>query len=127
VIPLGDDVPTHRVPVMTYALTVISVAVWIFVQGGGTDPQRLAATICTLGMVPGDLTGAIQTGAIRTGAIRTGTIRTGAYGREQIQRELRIHPSCRSIFTASAFIAPVFIFSYVSPRAVGSVHRSHVT
>jgi membrane associated rhomboid family serine protease len=56
VIPLGDDVPTRRAPVMTYALIAVNVAVWIFVQGGGADPQHLATTVCNLGMVPGELT-----------------------------------------------------------------------
>jgi membrane associated rhomboid family serine protease len=41
---------------MTYLLIAANVAVWLLVQGGGTDPQRLAATVCDLGMVPGELT-----------------------------------------------------------------------
>src|SRR6185312_9840124 len=45
-----------RVPVMTYVLIAVNVAVWILVQGAGTDPQQLASTVCDLGMVPGELT-----------------------------------------------------------------------
>jgi len=56
VIPLGDDLPTFRLPVMTYLLIAINVAVWIFVQGAGADPHQLATTVCNLGMVPGELT-----------------------------------------------------------------------
>jgi membrane associated rhomboid family serine protease len=56
VIPLGDDLPTYRLPLMTYLLIATNVAVWIFVQGAGADPQHLAATVCDLGMVPGELT-----------------------------------------------------------------------
>ena len=41
---------------MTYLLIAVNVAVWVFVQGAGMDPQRLAATVCDLGMVPGELT-----------------------------------------------------------------------
>lgn len=55
-IPLGDDLPPLRTPVMTYLLITINFAVWILVQGAGLDPQRLAATVCNLGMVPGELT-----------------------------------------------------------------------
>jgi membrane associated rhomboid family serine protease len=56
VIPLGDDLPTMRSPVMTYLLIAVNVAVWIFVEGAGTNPHQLAATVCNLGMVPGELT-----------------------------------------------------------------------
>jgi len=56
VIPLGDDTPTVRTPVMTYLLIAVNFAVWIFVQGAGFDSQRLAATVCNLGMVPGEIT-----------------------------------------------------------------------
>ncbi len=55
-IPISDDNPTLRTPVMTYALLGGMVAVWLFVQGGGFDAQRLAASVCNLGMVPGELT-----------------------------------------------------------------------
>jgi membrane associated rhomboid family serine protease len=41
---------------MTYLLIATNVAVWVLVQGGGTDAQHLAATVCNLGMVPGELT-----------------------------------------------------------------------
>ena len=61
-IPLGDDTPTLRTPVMTYVIIAINVAVWIFVQGAGLDAQRLATTVCDLGMVPGELTHAAALG-----------------------------------------------------------------
>lgn len=55
-IPLGDDVPTVRTPVVTYAIIAICTLVWIFYQGAGRDPARLAKTVCNTGMVPGELT-----------------------------------------------------------------------
>lgn len=55
-IPLGDDNPTLRTPVMTYLILGAMAAVWIFVQGGGFDPRLLATSICNLGMVPGEIT-----------------------------------------------------------------------
>ena len=55
-IPLSDDNPTLRTPVMTILLLAAMGAVWIFVQGAGLNPEQLAATICNLGMVPGELT-----------------------------------------------------------------------
>jgi membrane associated rhomboid family serine protease len=55
-IPLSDNLPTLRKPVMTYTLLGITWAVWFLVQGGGFDVARLAASVCELGLVPGELT-----------------------------------------------------------------------
>jgi membrane associated rhomboid family serine protease len=54
-IPLGDDNPTVRVPVVTIFLIVTMFAVWVLVQGAGTDQELLATSVCNLGMVPGEL------------------------------------------------------------------------
>jgi membrane associated rhomboid family serine protease len=56
-IPIRDDNPTLRRPVMTIALLVTIGAVWVFVQGAGLDPVTLASSICNWGMVPGEITG----------------------------------------------------------------------
>lgn len=56
-IPLGDDVPTLRTPVVTIALLVALGAVWLLVQGAGLDVQALASSVCNLGLVAGELTG----------------------------------------------------------------------
>ncbi len=55
-IPIGDDNPTVRVPVVTIFLIVAMFAVWVLVQGAGIDPVLLATSVCNLGMVPGELT-----------------------------------------------------------------------
>ena len=55
-IPLSDELPTVRTPWMTYTLLAAMLVVWIFVQGAGFDQQALAASVCNLGMVPGELT-----------------------------------------------------------------------
>ena len=55
-IPLSDELPTVRTPWMTYAILLAIWLVWIFVQGAGFDQQVLAASVCNLGMVPGELT-----------------------------------------------------------------------
>jgi membrane associated rhomboid family serine protease len=61
--PLGDDNPTYRTAVVTYALIAVMGAVWTFVQGAGTDDQQLASSICRFGLIPGELTGRAQAGA----------------------------------------------------------------
>jgi len=55
-IPIHDENPTLRTPVVTIALLVCIVGVWIVVQGAGIDPQLLAATTCNWGLVPGEIT-----------------------------------------------------------------------
>jgi membrane associated rhomboid family serine protease len=61
-IPIGDENPTLRTPIVTYLLLAALLAVWVLVQGAGFDEPRLAATVCNLGLVPGELTGAAPEG-----------------------------------------------------------------
>ena len=55
-IPLSDDHRTLRAPVMTYAIITVNLLVWILVQGAGFNEGQLAASVCNLGLVPGELT-----------------------------------------------------------------------
>ena len=55
-IPLGDDLPTLRRPVMTWTILGITWGVFVFVQGAGLDLARLAASVCNYGLIPGELT-----------------------------------------------------------------------
>lgn len=41
---------------MTYAIIAVNLLVWFFVQGAGFSESSLAASVCNLGMVPGELT-----------------------------------------------------------------------
>lgn len=54
--PLSDENPTVRTPITTYLLIATILAVWVFYQGAGFDAQILAASVCNLGMVPGEIT-----------------------------------------------------------------------
>jgi membrane associated rhomboid family serine protease len=54
--PISDENPTLRTPVVTILLLVVLGAVWIFVQGAGLDPYKLAASVCDYGFIPGELT-----------------------------------------------------------------------
>jgi membrane associated rhomboid family serine protease len=55
-IPISDDNPTLRFPVVTIVLLVALGAVWVLVQGAGLSPTALAASVCNLGLVAGELT-----------------------------------------------------------------------
>jgi membrane associated rhomboid family serine protease len=55
-IPISDDNPTLRFPLVTIVLLVALGAVWVLVQGAGFSPTTLAASVCNLGLVAGELT-----------------------------------------------------------------------
>ncbi|MBV6520596.1 MAG: hypothetical protein MNPFHGCM_00713 [Gemmatimonadaceae bacterium] len=54
-IPLSDENPTIRTPVVTYLLLGAMAAVWVLVQGAGLDAYKVAASVCNYGMVPAEL------------------------------------------------------------------------
>jgi membrane associated rhomboid family serine protease len=55
-IPIGDENHTVRTPLMTYALLGGIFASWFLIQGAGFDATVLTASVCNLGLVPGELT-----------------------------------------------------------------------
>jgi membrane associated rhomboid family serine protease len=55
-IPISDENPTLRTPVVTYALLAVMVLMWVLFQGAGLDPYRLAVSVCDYGLVPAELT-----------------------------------------------------------------------
>lgn len=61
-IPISDDNPTVRVPVMTILLLAAMGSVWVIVQGAGFSHETLAMSVCNLGLVPAELTGAAPPG-----------------------------------------------------------------
>ena len=60
--PIGDENPTLRTPVMTYAILAATFAVWILVEKAGLQPYTLAATVCDYGFVPAELTHRLPVG-----------------------------------------------------------------
>jgi membrane associated rhomboid family serine protease len=59
--PYRDENETQRSPLVTFAVIALNVMAWLVVQGAGT-PMRLAASVCNLGLIPGELTGALAAG-----------------------------------------------------------------
>ena len=59
--PYHDENETQRTAFVTLAIIGLNVAVWLFVQGAGMD-VALARSICDLGLIPGELTGALAPG-----------------------------------------------------------------
>ena len=52
--PYRDENETVRTPLVTLTLIALNVLVWLFVQGAG-EARALAASVCNLGLIPGEL------------------------------------------------------------------------
>jgi membrane associated rhomboid family serine protease len=61
VFPYRDENETQRTPVITLAIIALNVVAWLFVQGAGATVP-LARSVCDLGLIPGELTGALPPG-----------------------------------------------------------------
>ena len=60
--PYHDENETQRPAYVTMALIAINVLVWLLVQGAGAT-MSLAASVCNLGLIPGELTLTLPPGA----------------------------------------------------------------
>jgi membrane associated rhomboid family serine protease len=62
VFPYHDENETQRPAYVTLTIIAVNIVVWLFVQGAGTE-YALAASVCNLGLIPGELTGLVPPGA----------------------------------------------------------------
>jgi membrane associated rhomboid family serine protease len=60
--PYRDENQTQRTPFVTFTLIALNVLAWLFIEGAGS-PLALARAVCDLGLIPGELTGALPPGA----------------------------------------------------------------
>lgn len=61
--PLRDDNPTRVTPVVTIALIVANIVVWLLYQRAGID-EGFLLSLCGGGAIPADLTGRLAPGAV---------------------------------------------------------------
>jgi membrane associated rhomboid family serine protease len=59
--PYRDENETQRSPYVTIAIIALNVLAWLLVQGAGST-LSLARSVCDLGLIPGELTGALPPG-----------------------------------------------------------------
>jgi membrane associated rhomboid family serine protease len=59
--PYRDDNPTLAPPVVTLFIIAANAAVWILIQGMGSDPA-LARSVCELGLIPSEFLGRVVPG-----------------------------------------------------------------
>lgn len=64
VFPLRDHNPTEIVPIFTVAIACLTAAAWWLLQGAGFSEEALYGSVCTLGVVPADLTGVAPSGRV---------------------------------------------------------------
>ncbi|HEX5385836.1 MAG TPA: rhomboid family intramembrane serine protease [Gemmatimonadales bacterium] len=60
--PYRDDNPTLRTPVVTLAIIALNAAVWVLVQGAGTEPA-LSRSVCELGLIPAEFLHIVRPGS----------------------------------------------------------------
>jgi membrane associated rhomboid family serine protease len=60
--PYRDENQTQRTPIVTFALIALNVLAWLVIEGAGA-PLALARAVCDLGLIPGELTGALPVGS----------------------------------------------------------------
>jgi membrane associated rhomboid family serine protease len=63
-IPISDENPTLRTPVMTWIVLGALFAIWVSVQGAGVEVRALVSSICTYGLLPAELTGLVGPGTV---------------------------------------------------------------
>lgn len=61
-IPYHDENETQRTPYVTLSVIAVCVFAWVLVQGAGAT-LPLARSVCNLGLIPGEFTGALGPGA----------------------------------------------------------------
>jgi membrane associated rhomboid family serine protease len=59
--PLRDDNPALETSIATFAIIGLNLASWAFLQGLGSEPS-LSVSVCTLGVIPGELLGTVAPG-----------------------------------------------------------------
>jgi membrane associated rhomboid family serine protease len=69
VIPYKDENPAELTPIVTVGIIVVNVLAWVLVQGAGSNDEALAASVCQLGLIPGELLRTVPPGtAVPIGA-----------------------------------------------------------
>jgi membrane associated rhomboid family serine protease len=59
--PIRDDNPHFLTPYATYTIIALNAAAWALFQGLGSEPA-LSRSVCTLGLIPGELLGTLGAG-----------------------------------------------------------------
>ena len=59
--PIRDENPHFLTPYVTYGLIALNLLSWLLLQGLGGDPA-LPRSVCTFGLIPGDLLGRVADG-----------------------------------------------------------------
>ena len=59
--PYHDENDTQRTPIVTMVIIAANVLAWLFVQGAGAE-FPLTASVCNLGLIPGELTLSVRPG-----------------------------------------------------------------
>ena len=115
--PIRDDNPTFRTPYATFVIIAVNVCAWVFAQGLGTNPS-LAASICSLGLVPGELLALVPAGTRFPVGPQTLCVLTPGEGYYTVVSSMFMHGSWMHIIGNMWFL---WIFGNNVEDAMGSL------
>lgn len=90
--PIRDENPTIRKPVATMAIIGLNLAVWIFIQGGGSV-MPLVNSLCHFSLIPGHLLDKAPPGTILTLAENMECVLDGRAGLSTLLTHAFLHGS----------------------------------
>jgi membrane associated rhomboid family serine protease len=67
--PIRDDNPSVIAPVATWTLIACNLFMWGAAQGFGMSAEVLQSSVCSLGLIPGELLGTLEAGAEASDAL----------------------------------------------------------
>jgi membrane associated rhomboid family serine protease len=79
VIPLRDENPTEMTPYVTGTLIAVNLAVWVLLQGAGSEPA-LEASVRAFGSIPCEVTGACPVRGLGASTVFTSMFMHGGWG-----------------------------------------------
>ena len=91
-IPIRDDNPHFLTPYATYAIVGLNVLAWVMVQGFGSEPG-LSRSVCTLGLVPGELLHTVAPGTQVQVARHTFCVVSGTASWSSVLTHMFLHAS----------------------------------
>jgi membrane associated rhomboid family serine protease len=101
--PIRDDNPHFLTPYATYGIIVVNALVWILLQGLGLEP-RLSSSVCTFGLIPGELLQSVPAGTRLPLGPGTACVITGSSSLHTILTSMFMHGSWFHIISNMWFL-----------------------